>query len=974
MADESDDAAALAWLSEAERALPEGADRGAPFAHGLWPLVESAWAGLARPGSPAAELGAIAGEQVRTGLLRRLVEVAAPALAMEMDRNLPFGQRFIMRIGPDPEDPPRIRYASFCRRLAEDGVALTGARYPLLAALVDTAIRQWAESTGELLDRVDADRDALERVLGVPRDAVLTAVLDSAGDRHNDGRSVCVLAFGSTRVVYKPRDVRLEELYSAVVNVVPGALPGSPLVAPAVLARVDADGAHYGYVEFVEGDANPGDADRADFYRNAGQALALLYALAATDAHTENLIVHGNRPVLIDAETLFTPASTPGSVLDVGMLPGWLWLDGHRLAIDVSALGAAGPEARRRVGTAWRSINTDAMNRGRAGTDPPDAIDGVTADVAAATLAEHVDDLVDGFAEAYRVLTGLRRELLDVLERARGLAHRVVHRPTYVYASLLRQSLQPDALSSVEARAAVIDGLERAYRAPATAAMRPLLAAETEAITRLDVPYFTAPVEGGRTRWHPAGELPGWPEGDGLEHAMARIRDLDEADLSRQVALIRGSVSARGFRMGRDQPAPAAGPTAHRAVPRNAADACVAAVVSSAIGACDSATWMGLSLLPDGIRANLQPMGTGLYDGRLGLAVGLHAWADATGATDDGASVRAWADAAMAPVLDLLTSVDASARGQVITAMGLGMSGAGGYLRGIDVLARAGHVSAAQRHRVIDRILGLVTAEVVAQDRGVDQMAGATGLVAPLCRILAETRDARAAILLRAAADAIVDRQDPVTGGWVNAFSAIPLTGLAHGASGMALALAEAAVALDAPSYLTAMRRGLDYESGLLDPTEGNWLDLRPDVRTTGTGFMKGWCAGAPGIGLARLRLLELLPGDPDAARWRAESEVAMRTTATGALLMGDHVCCGNLGRVIVLRCATAVTGDPQWSHAADAIVDAVLDRAGDGMPRSALGATAEELAMPGLMMGLTGIALALLGEQQTDWAPLVLL
>jgi lantibiotic modifying enzyme len=306
--------------------------------------------------------------------------------------------------------------------------------------------------------------------------------------------------------------------------------------------------------------------------------------------------------------------------------------------------------------------------------------------------------------------------------------------------------------------------------------------------------------------------------------------------------------------------------------------------------------------------------------------------------------------------------------------MGLGMDGAGGYLRGLDVLAAGGHLSPEARGRAVDEILDSITVEHVDRARAVDHMAGPTGLVGPLCRIVAETGDDRALLLIRAAADAIVDRQDPESGGWLGHVAPTPLTGMAHGASGMALALAEASVALDSPSHLAAMRRGLAYEAAVFDPRARNWPDLRPSVRTTGSAFMQGWCAGAPGIGLTRLRLLELLPGDPDAAQWREELDRAARTTADGPLLMGDHVCCGNLGRVVILRRMAVVTGDQEWAAAAATITDAVVARAGGGLPYSALGATPEAMAMPGLMMGLTGIALALADDGPGDWVPLVLL
>lgn len=96
----------------------------------------------------------------------------------------------------------------------------------------------------------------------------------------------------------------------------------------------------------------------------------------ATDGHHENLLAVGDQLVLIDAETLVmaSPAemvdlspqqagadqSAPDSVLRMGLLPSWLWLDSRQLAVDISVLGTS-PVGNLQRGRGWQAINTDAM-------------------------------------------------------------------------------------------------------------------------------------------------------------------------------------------------------------------------------------------------------------------------------------------------------------------------------------------------------------------------------------------------------------------------------------------------------------------------------------------------------------------------------------------------------------------------------------------------------------------------------------
>ena len=76
-----------------------------------------------------------------------------------------------------------------------------------------------------------------------------------------------------------------------------------------------------------------------------------------------------------------------------------------------------------------------------------------------------------------------------------------------------------------------------------------------------------------------------------------------------------------------------------------------------------------------------------------------------------------------------------------------------------------------------------------------------------------------------------------------------PLTGLAHGAAGIGLALFELHAATGRYDFLETARGAIHYEDSLFDHHQGNWPDLRtmgrPDVSDTGRAFALAWCHGA---------------------------------------------------------------------------------------------------------------------------------
>ncbi|MCX6433360.1 MAG: hypothetical protein NTX29_11410 [Actinobacteria bacterium] len=321
-----------------------------------------------------------------------------------------------------------------------------------------------------------------------------------------------------------------------------------------------------------------------------------------------------------------------------------------------------------------------------------------------------------------------------------------------------------------------------------------------------------------------------------------------------------------------------------------------------------------------------------------------------------------FAQTVLAPLVRVLTSPDEFERFRFLRDAGLGMAGTGGFLRAFAVLERSGLGTRIDFTHLSDTLVASITAEAVAKDRKLDVLGGAAGTIGVVARqhLRAPTDASQQALQLLA--EHVHQAQQPTTGAWSTAFNAgQPLTGLAHGASGIGLALIEAGVALNDDELVDAGARGLRYEAEVFDDDEGNW----PDFRDPGTSpsFMLGWCAGAPGIGLARIQALTSAPTHPDAGRWWDDIHSAVRATIAAPNSPVDHVCCGNLGRAAFLREAGAWADEPTWVAAAAAIDMDVFDRAGQSgrfrLTRYSLeSGPGSEASNPGLMQGLSGIGL----------------
>jgi lantibiotic modifying enzyme len=206
------------------------------------------------------------------------------------------------------------------------------------------------------------------------------------------------------------------------------------------------------------------------------------------------------------------------------------------------------------------------------------------------------------------------------------------------------------------------------------------------------------------------------------------------------------------------------------------------------------------------------------------------------------------------------------------------------------------------------------------------------------------------------------------------------LTGLAHGASGLAVPLLELHAATGRGDFLEAARGAFAYEDALFDPDRSNWPDLRAHGASAGravpTAFATAWCHGAPGIALARVRAAALDPGARDAHL--AVARAALDTTRTAALNAlafpnaDASLCYGLSGLAEVLQVGGLSLDNRAFSGAAAEIADALVARhAGSGRWPSGLASRGPN---PSLMLGVAGIGHFLLRQHAPYLVPPVLL
>ncbi|MFJ9694764.1 type 2 lanthipeptide synthetase LanM family protein [Kitasatospora sp. NPDC101183] len=879
----------------------------------------------------------------------------------------------IARLGGElTGDTPAARYRDFLDRLtAPDRSVRLLADYPVLAYRLATGADQWADTCLALYRRLAADLPALARTFADGRPlGPLVELATGLGDPHRGGATVSSLRFeGGTRIVYKPRPLGAETHFQHLLHWLNPKLR-LPLHDLAHLGREG-----YGWVAFVTAEPACDDAELSAFYHRAGSLAALLYLLDAVDCHAQNLLAVRDQPVLIDLEAVLHPDlpepvkelsrserlarhQAQHSVLRSGLLPERMWDEGNGGA-DLSALGWDPDNLPPRPAPVLVDEGTDQLRLeyrrmpvrapGSRPVPPGQPL----------RLADHVGELEAGFTEAYRLLADHKAEVRKLVRAFGADETRMLRRDTFEYRSLLATACHPDLLRDGLDQERHLDRLWAlaAWEEHAVA----YLAHERADLWRGDVPLFTIRPDGTDARSGTGALVPDVTDRPVLDLALAKVDGLGEADLARQLRLLRISVTtADGAREPRRSPAAVPVAPGTGAVDRLEERALAKAVEVGSLllaeafrGEADLA-WVGPNWTPPGRWAPAE-LGPDLYSGTAGVTLFLHQLALATGDSEHRAAA---------------TAAGVTLRHQVrrrADRLGGGLSGTGGVLY---VLA---HLAAHQDDFELDELARAVLARVVAtagEDEYHDLVAGNAGTIGGLLAWEAvrpgpAVTAALAACVDRLAAAALPHPEGGV--GWLPASLAgtvtRPLAGLAHGGSGIAWSLARAGHRLGDARAAELALAAVAYERTLYSAEAGNWRDVREDGTPDGPAYPALWCHGAAGIALARTELAALLPSEAKALL--AERDTAAATVLREGFGSNSSLCHGDLGNL-----DTLLLSGPTWRHSALTRAAAALDTLDTrgfvcGLPHGA--------HSPSLMVGLAGIGHGLLRLAAPKSTPSVL-
>lgn len=958
-----------------ESGFADASPRAEEFAVAVEPLVRCArrrlMSGLRRISRTHAETP-FDRESIARAFGMQLDEQIIEAIGRTMVLELNIARQQGILSGSSPEE----RYRDFIDCLEDGEFALDVLRdYPALARLMVGRIHQWVEFTLEFIDHLCSDWPAISQIIFPGR--AIGELIDfraGNGDRHNGGRSVVIGTFASgDRIVYKPRSLAVDGHVQRLLSWINDKRMGVSFRTLRVLERKS-----YGWMEFISAEGCRSRDQVRRFYERQGGNLAILYALGATDFHSENLIAAGEHPMLIDLESLFHPdfdaagANTAeraanealnASVLRIGLLPQRIVLGDGYDSIDLSGMGSRSEQMTPCDVPCWDAAGTDEMRLARRRIALPHTDNNPTLNGGDVSAADNGDSIVAGFTAVFNLLAEHADELLSPegpVVRFAGDEIRVILRPTHTYEILLSESFHPDLLTDGVARDLFLDQLwSETDQSPH---LKKVVAAERHDLAMGDIPIFTARVDSRDIRGANGCRFVDFLENSGMDRARRKLETMDGADLARQTGLIRSSLATLETR-----PQQAAPPVVG-AIRRPPVAAGVGLLEASArqIGerlsetafrVDGAASWIG-HFEADRNYSVPATVGIDLYSGLAGIGLFLGYLGDACGE-------GGFTDLARESVDTLRCNLLGGEAGD--ESIGA-FSGLGG------VVYALAHLGALWDD---DDLLDL--AETVAgridatdgDDRQFDIVDGAAGAIAGLLALHHVRPSGNTLSVAAACGDHLLSSAIETARGvtWPSSpAEENGMTGFAHGAAGISWALAKLSSFTGGDRFSQAAVAAIAEERGQLSGHEGDWFDVAddPDAGSHDGADRVAWCHGAPGIGLARLHLPSRVR-DQEVDR---EIRAAVERTISNGFGHNHCLCHGDLGNLDFLVQATRYSRSADLARQTQRVIDSVSTACRTANWTSGLPGGIET---PGLMDGLSGIGYGLLRLSDPAGFPSVL-
>ena len=781
--------------------------------------------------------------------------------------------------------------------------------HPGLVSAITTWGSNCEQNYGDLCRRISKDGDSIKKRFNVSVQD-LDSVRLGYGDRHINSQSTSMLLFNDGfKLFYKPRSLALEEAFSRLtLNVCESCdVPAFNLMPPSL------DCGDWGYQEFVDSEMVCAPGQITDLISRLALVSVLLDVCGATDCHEENLVVADGMPVLIDGETLFHEVGKPASKSDNEdsiLVTGFC----HFLPPYITKLLHSLPSG---------------------GIDPVNLY----------------------LSELRRIYyhKGLEASVCSELDKIALLRprKRVVFRSTSIYAKIIRRSLSSSALRSSRKLSSVYEDLFAMCVQSGNINRSWLLLCQSEVLQIENgwIPYFDTDMGGSRINLYDGRNVRAGLHRQVIRNCKQRLMVRQAGDADRQIKLIKSVLKIfpkRGGGVGAVTPQGIANQLLDVAIYKD--------------------TWKWLFFTFSEARYRLAfTYPTNLYDGSLGIAVFLSLCRKRGLITNKSSECSEIEEKSR---IDNESFFIKASQGDVPTSYQLGFNGGiGGRLLSLLVLPGDPRDDPGVTSATLKTLEGMIAAlesEDIDEYGGLDIMSGLSGLAGGVhAWSIHKNMSFEHPTLTRfwdIVSQRLIDSQKDC-GGW-DVFET-PVSGFAHGSSGMmcALAIAGSHKRNANIEIQRSIEKTIAFQLDNLSKS-GEWLDIELTTLEDREVPARSWCGGAAGALIAAAVMkkvgFEGVNGYNDWLRLARDAALNHRP-------IRDQICCGLPGWTMALGAAGRSLDDAVLLGASIQRLEEWTEEVKGGKELNLRSIKGYKVDPPGLFVGRAGVGLTLLhGEQET--------
>lgn len=879
-------------------------------------------------------------------------------------------------LGDTPED--KLNY--YCNVLLKDINYINAIleEYPVMFRMISTNITNWTKNICNVLDRICIDKTDIINVFSNGKDiGNLATIQGGLSDSHNGGQGVFHLTFESgLNIMYKPRSLALDEKFNDFIGWYNNLVYENQLYQLKLIDKIK-----YGWMEYIDNKPCKNERELENYYLRMGSVLCILYIFRATDFHYENIIAHGDQPILIDIEALFHNTYTQNenlsandkisniiesSVKRVGILPSLLWSKNGIKGVDISGLGGEENQTIPIEMPVIKNLFTDKIK--------------ITYDVGKLKTSKnrpifnnnkidinsYKDTIIKGFEKVYSLFAKAetKEKLLEKIRNFDEVNVRQIIRNTQRYSTLLNIGTHPDFLRSGLDREMLFSTLWKEVNY--LPKLQNVISSELSDLLFNDIPYFSSRPNQLNLQHSNGSVIERFFDKSSMDLTENLVNNLSDEDYEIQKKIINMSfvssleqkekikhISIKKMTNGEKL-----------VLQKKCLDSAIQIgdyLINSAFYG-DSKEKEDIGWIITSVTGvsetdwSIEPAGVDLYNGISGIAVFFAYLYKITGQKKY-LHITNKCLVSIKETLEKIFSLDHNYAEY---------STIGSFSGESSVIYALQLISSIIDDKSLINLCFTIAQRLKKQihnDKNYDIISGSAGCIIQMLNLYNIHGDDEFLNIAIMCAEHLINEAKVIDNGlaWKPIIASNALAGYSHGASGIATALMSLGNKINNDEYIKAAYKALNFERQLFVEKEGNWADKRAFNGVTNDELNiipVAWCHGAPGILLSRLQMLNFSHPNEEAIKIYSDIEIALDTTMRKGFGRSHSLCHGDIGNLQILDYAYTTLGrgsidDFNNSYMSSIINELMNNNWQCGLPN--------QNETPGLMIGLAGIGLGLL-------------